>query len=359
MRFVAAFWVVMHHFGASLLPVGSEFGKRLLEAGSTGVTFFFVLSGFILAVNYPVERLKVKPFLLARFARIYPLYALALLVSLPAFYNFHVASGSGSALGELLKQTTLCALLLQAWLPDRAAVLNPPSWSLSAEAFFYAMLVPALLWNPCRRFLDRMRVALPVLWGLSLALPLWWVAGHPGLQTAGDSAAMATWGSNLVSFHPLVRLPEFLIGVVLGRAHMAGFALRRPGSTFWFCAAAILGLLAFAGSDWGPLMHNGLTAPLFGFLILASSQARGFLVDVGSARIPVFLGEASYALYILHVPVHQWMQSITAHVAPGLGGVAWHLLYVAAAILASSIAFVWIETPARKAIRKLADRSAG
>src|SRR5258708_9253144 len=74
-RFFAAFHVVIFHFQAMQIFIGPVWFQKLSSIGYVGVSFFFVLSGFILVYTYAGRPLVLKNFWRARFARIYPAYA--------------------------------------------------------------------------------------------------------------------------------------------------------------------------------------------------------------------------------------------------------------------------------------------
>src|SRR3954470_504363 len=124
LRFFAALLVVLSH-----LP-GSTFSE-----GYTGVTFFFILSGFILSHSYE-DRLRTgatsrREFWIARIARVYPLHLLTLLAAVPLAVS--ESSGAMGFAGRLLAQLTLT----QAAVPVGSIYFsfNHPAWSLSVEAF--------------------------------------------------------------------------------------------------------------------------------------------------------------------------------------------------------------------------------
>ncbi len=134
-RFLAATQVVLYHFG-------SGFAQRhhlprpltnLLTNGWTAVTLFFILSGFILSYTYSGQiagRGGKLRFWEARFARIYPVYLLALLLSWP----FRGDPGLGLSMAVLT--------MVQAWNPfhvNYGGAWNSPAWTLSTEAFFYLL----------------------------------------------------------------------------------------------------------------------------------------------------------------------------------------------------------------------------
>src|SRR5467141_2329448 len=86
LRFFAAFHVVIFHFQAMQIFIGPAWFQKLSSIGYAGVSFFFVLSGFILVYTYEGRPMVLKNFWRARFARIYPAYAFSLLVTAPFFF---------------------------------------------------------------------------------------------------------------------------------------------------------------------------------------------------------------------------------------------------------------------------------
>src|SRR6185437_10634847 len=96
--FFAAMQVVVFHFAQIRVENAPLPIRNLVASGYTGVSLFFVLSGFILAYNYLDKDLSwrggARFFLIARFARIYPVYALGLLVSIPFFLKDHAIAGT-------------------------------------------------------------------------------------------------------------------------------------------------------------------------------------------------------------------------------------------------------------------------
>ncbi|HQF53839.1 MAG TPA: acyltransferase [Fibrobacteria bacterium] len=350
LRFLPAAWVVLHHYGEALGsdgPIG-----RVLARGATGVSLFFVLSGFILAINYPSGKLIVRSFLAARVARIYPVYLFGLVLSLPLFFHGLLYRMSFfDACRETIHQLALCLLLVQAWFPDRATLLNPASWSLSAEMFFYLAFVPALLWRPTSRLLDRTWISVPILWGLGLALTLAWVLLHPGIQPSAWLTGDLAWSAHFLSFHPLMRVPEFLLGVALGRWHLSGGRVAHPGALAAFGFMVSTGMILLGGDMWAVFLHNTLAALPYGLLILGLAQCRGKAINRLERPTLILLGESSYALYILHMPIHDWMRYASGKFGIGTSSPGWFMAYFAISVLASIAAFRWIESPSRRRIR--------
>jgi peptidoglycan/LPS O-acetylase OafA/YrhL len=142
LRFFAAFWVLGFHAIPRRGPVDAW--TAFWNRGWIGVTFFFVLSGFILTYTYGREasRLDARRFWVARFARVYPLYLFAMLFAVPQLLHFlRVAGESGTPLdpGHVAGVVMTSLAMLQSWFGQLVCVWNCPSWSLSDEAFFYAL----------------------------------------------------------------------------------------------------------------------------------------------------------------------------------------------------------------------------
>lgn len=345
LRFFAALYVVLFHVHHDVQVPGGpgglgELARRLLDRGYVAVSFFFVLSGFILAHSYarraPIE---ARPFYVARFARIYPVYALGLLLAAPLFL-VRIRHGGSYGLGSL--EVVLALTLTQAFVPSLWYAVNIPGWSLSAESFFYALFP---------RLFDRLAAlvrtpghAAATLAGCWLGALLPWLVVEYGLGIplgARDASLVA----NFVRYCPLFSLFEFAFGVTLGIAYAQGFlplAWIRRLLPLW------LGLLvALLSLEEVPHMalHDGVLAPIFGCLLLAFADGRPSRVL--DAPGLVTLGEASYALYITHQPlwVYTKVAAERSFATPNWWLVA--ALYVALAIAVSVLVQRVVEVRAR------------
>lgn len=354
LRFFAALAVVLYH---TLPPVdlpGWHLVWQTTRSGATGVGLFFVLSGFILFHVYGPDlalgRFSLRTFLSARIARIYPVYLLGLVLSLPGFaagawHNFH----SGT---DYLQAAIATPLLLQAWIPDAACHWNCPGWSVSVEAFFYLVFpfVGLMVVGISRSRVVPLLVAVYVLMLLAPAL----------FVTAGLSTADARTNLNLnpdliaLRFNPMVRLPEFIIGVLVGRLAMQS----RWRPPFWIVplsAAAIFAILYWSYDLPRRLsetfVENGLYTPFFALLIAAIARSsRPILAE----PIWVRLGAASYALYIIHMPI--WGMARFAGRVGAIGNVESNIplygCYLAVVLGGSLLVHRYIEQPCRYAIRR-------
>ena len=175
-RFFAAIAVVAHHYAPSPTGPGAWVADSWIKHGFVGVSLFFVLSGFILTYTYApigvVGSVARKRFGWARVARIYPMHVLGLSLCAPVVIAHRIAKdGVPTGIVTSLIAASVNLSMLGAWLQFAASAWNFPSWSLSAEAFFYACF-PLVLGRIAG--LDRRRLVLVGLavFGLGMALPV-------------------------------------------------------------------------------------------------------------------------------------------------------------------------------------------
>jgi peptidoglycan/LPS O-acetylase OafA/YrhL len=224
--------------------------------------------------------------------------------------------------------------MLQGW-NLRFRYLDYPNWSLSVEAFFY-LIFPALgaaLWKLRGKSLW-LTAAMVYLGGVAL---VWMVAQH--------------MSADLAYRFPLLHVTTFALGVLLARyeALHGETGVARGGP--W--AAALLAIASFtAVVDWAPLipamnLRDGLLAPLFAAVIWAFARPRWQPAQWLSAPWLVLLGEASFGLYLFHIPVFNlfdwfgWSHS----------GFAFPI-YLALTTGLSILSFYYFETPMRRWILK-------
>ena len=115
-RFIAASIVVIFHYGRGTAL--ADLAPGFLTAGPEMVSFFFVLSGFVLMIAYWNRELDTKKFLRARLARIVPIYYLALIAVL------FLESADFEMRAVLLNVS-----FLQSWFPPYPLTINIPAWA--------------------------------------------------------------------------------------------------------------------------------------------------------------------------------------------------------------------------------------
>jgi peptidoglycan/LPS O-acetylase OafA/YrhL len=354
-RFFAALWVVISH----LVVMGfMHFPAPVLWAAGDSrpaVTFFFVLSGFILAHNYSddFDRDALRRFYVARFARIYPMLLLSLALAAPVTAVLLISDDKahlfewygipGNPTLPLITSLLAQLLCLTAWLPF-ATVNQPwngPAWSISCEVFFYLMF-PLLV-----RFIARLtwpQRALLLIAGFC-AQGLWLVAAHELLAPSRSGFLISQW--------PLTHLFEFVLGIAAERycrASLAGSSQAdHKGRVAAAMALVAIGLLVV----WRPLEPAYyLLSPCFALLIAGLAVQKRPAWGLLSMRPLVLLGEASFSLYLIHVPL--------MHLA-AISGMDHNsgLTLLFALVLSSVIVFCMIERPVRATlVRRLTHRAA-
>jgi peptidoglycan/LPS O-acetylase OafA/YrhL len=332
-----------------ILPGGPWWYQNFASIGFVGVNFFFVLSGFILVYTYDGLRLSAAKFWWARFARIYPAYVLSLIVAAPFFFfaihnldlPFFAWSKEHFALACVLTLT-----LLQSWVPQAALTWNSVCWSLSVEAFFYLVFPLALLRS--KKLSEKgLLVCLIAFWLASFSFACSYIHFHPdGIDKINSGETNLFW-KNVLSFNPLVRLPEFLVGMFAGRLFLARSSEKQPGTIL-----IIAGLLGFAVVILlaphipNPILSVGILSPAFAAIIYGASQQPKWTSFL-AFPVLVLLGEASYSLYLLHsLVITRIFDSLSYWNRPlRIAGC------LVAAIFISIIAYRLVEAPARRFLR--------
>jgi peptidoglycan/LPS O-acetylase OafA/YrhL len=305
-RFLAALTVVLSHYRElDLLNMPASF-FTFVDGGRSAVSLFFVLSGFILTYTYREELVtgSARDYYVARLARIYPnvLFALAI-ASITTTYLLITHNDAlflkwfalKSSIYLSLAASFVCqVLLIAAWFPF-AAIQTPwngPSLSVSCEAFFYAIF-PLIL----RRFL-KMRGST-----LAVAMAGSWIA--EGLMIAFFLYALPPSRSYfLAEALPPCRIAEFILGIGAALAFQSwrarGASTHASGIALVSASVVMLIVLAL----WQPLAEVFyLQGPLFAALILGLALLERPVIGLLNQRWLVRLGEASYALFLIHVPL--------------------------------------------------------
>lgn len=266
----------------------------LARAAYFGMSLFFVLSGFVIHYNY-ADLFRSEPlgsalwrFFVARFARLYPLYAVAILCSLPMI---PVPFSHWVVLSYLT--------MTQTWFNVETAVFQP-SWSISTEWFFYLAFVPltaivVAIRKPVPVFVVFVIAAIA---GLSVAFALWrdqiTAFSHEWFWH-GEVVSSEPWYWSFY-FSPYLRVFEFIAGMLMAQAYrmhttwLPNFVL--PTCLLW-CA---IGVIPWSVSD--NLAPNFLYAPAIALVMLHVSTQKTRLSGILSSPPMIFLGEISYSIYI-------------------------------------------------------------
>jgi peptidoglycan/LPS O-acetylase OafA/YrhL len=342
-RFFAALYVVVFHTLTELIrgvddPNAIHGG--LLGLGYISVSFFFVLSGFILALVYlnNEREPEMGKFWSARFARVYPLFLFTLLLDTPHSFLAAVHHlGFHAAVISIAKALLANIFLVQAWLVSFRGIDNP-NWSLSVEAFFYLMF-PLLSIPLIRRRSGTLIFILVTSYVLGVAL----VAGISGFHFRQDS----------VKFSPILHLHEFVEGMCTGLLTMRMTnqlkeTLERISVYLIGCAAIVFIIFVILSPrllSLHLLIHDGLLSPLFILVIISLTYGDSIVHRILSHPWLVVLGEASYGLYLIHIPLWHFAKPL-----PLGHSMTTYPLFLITAIGCSVLSFYFLERPSRRFI---------
>ena len=372
LRFIAAFAVLVLHYRELLWPM-PDWVFRGVVGGQYGVTFFFVLSGFILTWRYHgwfadgVADTRFWRFQRFRLARIYPIYVVGLLLDTP--WHLYERAGQLGEMGQTFWASWLLNLIgLQAWVPAMpfAMFWNTPAWSVSAEFFFYATFPFACAWLTRR---VRSTAALCVLLAGVIAVAvtvyfavIWLV--YVTVPLGSETQYI------LLVYNPLLRYGEFLAGCIAGQLFLRWRASRAaPGSDEDLARArrrrdlvVVACLLVVCARIWMPdytgpsqalwTLDYAVKYPIFILpfvaIILAIASGPTFLSPLLERPWMVLLGEASYALYMIHWSATSFLRLHWL----GEWHTPWvHLAFLLATVGLSVLCYRTIEVPWRERLR--------
>lgn len=340
-RFLAALLIVLFHIPSRTLRSLPLLGP-LLDKAQVAVSYFFLLSGFILVManasgTMLSQSIPKRQFWVNRFARIYPLYVVALLATWLLMRLTQTGSYSdASYLGMVATEMTLLQAWVQTWVPP----LNYPGWSLSVEAFFY-LIFPFLY-----QWLVICKSRQIVMAGVSI-----WLADQLIYKFLVDNTSLEIFSL----YFPVLHLGTFVVGVATGiltLRHWPIMLRNKPTITALLIGITLL-FACLIGTDSTIMYyyHNGLFAPLFVVFILFLTVQQGALARWLSHPKLIYLGEISYGIYLLQVPVGMAAFYLNQHyvrLSPSLYGI----VYVGLLFLIAAIGFEKIEIPGRRLLRK-------
>lgn len=346
LRCFAAVNIVLFHFSD---PKMFGWLAPVINAGYASVSYFILLSGFVLGYNYNARaragQLDIVRFYKARFTRLYPIYFLSLLLSWRMLIpEYHAHTHHMFWLGMILTP-----LLLQGWVPEISTFLNTPAWTMSAEAFFYAIFPIMARWKKptnIRHHLAKMSG----IWMLGLIPGTLYMIFRPDGIAFPDRWSWGPWLQAL-KYTPIPHLASFVFGVLL--AELDELIPRTTRLRFILGAGGFIvtfGLLSLGSAVPYALLHDGLLMPLFGCIVIGLAGNNPLAYALG-IRPLVFIGEASYCLYLLHFNL--WNLIHDSHILNRLGLVRFDpWISYALLIVLSILALHFIEKPAQRQLRK-------
>jgi len=374
LRFVAAATIVFAHFaeGSGFAPFGLHG-----PISPIGMPLFFTLSGFIVHYVYASSfaqswRAAVPAFAFARFSRLYPLFFAILLFYLLGKLGrmFYAHPGIGLSFASLTGTWWY-------WVVDGESLAGQRyhiSWSISTEMFFYLLYALVLYRVAALSNLRRCVTLLVLLCVLTLVVfyvvfatqDSWLafvLARHPEYISTDvdENNSFHRW---LVYLSPYFHIPEFLAGVLTCQIYLL---MRRAGATLrtgaceilaWSGVAWLIAAMALLVTQWDfgvrgqfldfvVFLHkNFLMAPGCALLILALALGGSSIARALGRRVPTYLGEVSYSIYLGHPFVFTFLFVI------GLGAPAYEMTLGPGLVAVwASLLYYSIERPGKAWLR--------
>ncbi|HEH9402284.1 TPA: acyltransferase [Aeromonas sobria] len=288
LRFFAALGVFFHHLGflnsSTLVPIQNL--VKYFFNGYAGVSFFYILSGFIISYSFKRHQgngvFGYLDFMIFRISRLFPVHILSLLI-------FCLCFGIYSNFGAVnISSFFSNVFLIHALIPKQEYYFgfNAVSWSISCELFFYVAFC----------FLVRLKSKyLLALLSAILAVVIFSLF-NPPVELSQH------W---LFYINPIFRLPNFIIGMLLCRIYLStSFSPSTAiGNAMELGSIALLGITVYISSNFISDMNlrfDILFIPAMASIVMAFSYSSGLLSKLLSNSFMMLLGEASFSFYMMH-----------------------------------------------------------
>nr|WP_314543909.1 acyltransferase [uncultured Empedobacter sp.] len=338
LRFFFAFVVFLSHltFVKTDLAWYNYLKNNVFFEGYLGVGFFFILSGFVIALNYEKKvidnpNFDKKKFYIARIARIYPLHVLTFCVMLPfviinvwqGYFHWDIAGAN--------------LFLLQSYIPvkDFYFSINNVSWSISTELFFYLMFPFYVIW--LHKFPKLKYILLLIIPIIIFAEP--YFRTNMKLEKA------------IFYINPIVRSFDFILGIITCQIYKKikdtpiNFS---RGTLIEIAAITVLAIFFYFHNDVARAFRYGIYywIPMVGIVLIFALQ-KGFFSRILQHKTLVYLGEISFAFYMIHMIVikygNQYLPRINDFHKIGI--------YFVIALILSALTFEYFEKPVAKWIK--------
>ena len=323
LRFFFIILVVLSHY------IGSSFDF----GGECGVSFFFMLSGFVLSLAYSERITKglfsTTHFVVKQWIKIYPLHILTFIVMFALDIRLEKYCDITAVIANIL--------LLQSWVPADSFyfVANSPSWFLCNILFFYVVfssLNKYILRSDNRKLLAISLVVILLYICLMAVLPTYLV--NPILYA-----------------NPLTRLLDFIVGIILYKLYVSdnGIALRDKLNGKSFLTVSLMELSVILLVVITAILYPHLpqrvrtvsifwlAIPLFIFFFAMTDKHSGVISKFLQVKTMLWLGNISFCIYIIHVPVLRIFNSISVHTGIADSTLVHFILFTTILILFSHI----------------------
>ena len=354
LRGIAAIWVVVYHFSEIVAKFVNPDTTHVIMKGYLMVDLFFIMSGFIISHVYEqsfrnnIQSLPFRQYIVARFARIYPLHLFTLLLLL---ILFAATGGSWNPIQDPAAIPTHI-FLLHSFGIHKIFTWNVPSWSISAEWWAY-MIFPVLV-----IFLNRNKKFAMAVLGIFVVLAY---------------VAIMFWVKRVNPFDPRIPIPHnldtsfdygylrglagFVTGMILYKVYDSGLWRNIFQKDLTAVLVILLCILCLHFS-----VNDGFDIIMFSALVFSFSLNKGRVHAICNNRLAQFLGKISYSIYLMQtfplIPIFAGVklpglvyEKYTASTSFFIG-TGYCFIYICLVIGVSCLSYYGIEKPCRKWINE-------
>lgn len=289
-RFFAAIGIVLHHMGYPF------------SLGTVFVTFFFLLSGFSMALGYrkKFENIfftSIYSFYKKRLVRVYPMVFITFLVALPVMYiEGHLPD---------MMEIVVYILMLQSWWANGMMVftINGVAWFISDLILFY-IFTPFLLYY----FNKLGGVGICFIIFIIYAIEIYIASCFIGEMQP------YSWAWWCIYICPWYRIMDYSIGMLCGMLYAKNLNKVRIKGKFLCTTLEVFSIMFLIFSIWSP--YYGYDSFKYGLyyipasimIIVLLAYSRGYVSALLSCGVFVALGDISYHIYILHQIIIRYFQ---------------------------------------------------
>lgn len=333
-RFIAAFIVLIGHF------VGSTKFPTLHNMSAISVQLFFVLSGFVMYISYSekLHTIHFGKFLFLRIARLYPAFILTVICA-----TVFIALIFPST--EILKHFLIDITMTQSWWGSISLAFSPidgPIWSVSTEFLFYIIF-----------FIVFRNVSLKINMLMFIVYFTAWICILRHYSISLDYYPFM-W---LYYVNPYYRFCDFWIGcffaIIYKRNYIGINLFLKTKKMLITVIEVILFILLFGSQYFFPFDKCwwvlNIISVICGVLVLLLTFNYGLLSKLFSTRVFVLLGDASYSLYLIHMPIFSALKMLFHKYY--FNSLTQKILLIFTPIILSIIIYKFYESPINKVIK--------
>ena len=358
------------HFAPTSTPNG------IAQILAQALTVFFAMSGMLIYLPFVRDiargerRVRVGHYASRRLLRVFPAYVVIFVICNFAFAAVYLANAVESSApatdagtGRMTEPVPLLLnlTLLHTFLPEHVQTGINPSWSLTTELTFYALLPLLAVWLVGRSSRRLMMALIPpaVLGAVGLAGRTW--AEYLYAQTSGVTAFQAEFGSSgigVLSRSVLAIGDTFALGMLVAvlfvwtqRGELPGWTRRRATVTGWTAVVvgSVVALMIREIHPW--FMGSATSVAAAGVILLVTDPGArdegSVIVSIASWRPIEYLGEISLSLYLWHFPMIVLASRAGPFSDDSLASLGGSVVAVAlASFVLGTLTFTWVERPA-------------